>query len=139
MKRNRLKITMESRIHGDVYVRFGGERLETYRPKGRQGALRLACEATRRLKELDKHIEMMKNMRYIKLNHRIDYSDITLTGNGRNGLCLNIDVDDRIYERIIDAYVQEFYEQVRTVAKLLSYLRNKELLKELIYDSRRIP
>ena len=34
---------MESRIHGDVYVRFGGERLETYRPKGRQGALRLAC------------------------------------------------------------------------------------------------
>lgn len=33
MKRNRLKITMESRIHGDVYVRFGGERLETYRPK----------------------------------------------------------------------------------------------------------
>lgn len=96
-------------------------------------------EATRRLKELDKHMEMMKNMRYIKLNHRIDYSDITLTGNGRNGLCLNIDVDDRIYERIIDAYVQEFYEQVRTVAKLLSYLRNKELLKELIYDSRRIP
>ena len=44
MKRNRLKITMESRIHGDVYVRFGGERLETYRPKGRQGALRLSCE-----------------------------------------------------------------------------------------------
>lgn len=43
MERNRLKITMESRIHGDVYVRFGGERLETYRPKGRQGALRLAC------------------------------------------------------------------------------------------------
>ena len=31
MKRNRLKITMESRIHGDVYVRFGGEFLETYR------------------------------------------------------------------------------------------------------------
>ena len=46
MKRNRLKITMESRIHGDVYVRFGGERLETYRPKGRQGALRLACGVT---------------------------------------------------------------------------------------------
>ncbi len=43
MERNRLKIIMESRIHGDVYVRFGGERLETYRPKGRQGALRLAC------------------------------------------------------------------------------------------------
>ena len=34
---------MESRIHGDVYVQFGGERLETYRPKGRQGRLRLAC------------------------------------------------------------------------------------------------
>lgn len=47
MKRNRLKITMESRIHGDVYVRFGGERLETYRPKGRQGALRLACDTER--------------------------------------------------------------------------------------------
>ncbi|KXB76504.1 hypothetical protein HMPREF1860_01602 [Prevotella amnii] len=49
MKRNRLKITMESRIHGDVYVRFGGERLETYRPKGRQGALRLACGAGKTL------------------------------------------------------------------------------------------
>ena len=43
MEGNRLKITMESRIHGDVYVRFGGERLETYRPKGRLGALHLAC------------------------------------------------------------------------------------------------
>ena len=49
MKRNRLKITMESRIHGDVYVRFGGERLETYRPKGRQGALRLACDPIKRM------------------------------------------------------------------------------------------
>lgn len=33
MKRNRLKITMESRIHGDVYVRFGGRLSETYRRK----------------------------------------------------------------------------------------------------------
>ena len=39
MKRNRLKITMESRIHGDVYVRFGGERLETYRPESDGKAL----------------------------------------------------------------------------------------------------
>ena len=43
MKKNRLKIIMESRIHGDVYVRFGGEYVETYRPKGRQGAMCLAC------------------------------------------------------------------------------------------------
>ena len=28
---DRLNILMESRIHGDVYVRFGGELLETYR------------------------------------------------------------------------------------------------------------
>ena len=28
---NRLNMLMESRIHGDVYVRFGGEFLETYR------------------------------------------------------------------------------------------------------------
>ena len=41
--RNRLNISMESRIHGDVYVRFGGEHIETYRPKGRQGAMCLAC------------------------------------------------------------------------------------------------
>lgn len=33
MKRNRLKITMESRIHGDVYVRFGGRLSETYHRK----------------------------------------------------------------------------------------------------------
>ncbi len=34
---------MESRIHGDVYVRFGGEHVETCRLKGRQGAMCLAC------------------------------------------------------------------------------------------------
>lgn len=31
MHTNRLRMNMESRIHGDVYVRFGGEFLETYR------------------------------------------------------------------------------------------------------------
>jgi hypothetical protein len=40
---------MESRIHGDVYVRFGGEHIETYRPKGRQGAICLACGAGKTL------------------------------------------------------------------------------------------
>ena len=34
---------MESRIHGDVYVRFGGEYVETCRLKRRQGATCLAC------------------------------------------------------------------------------------------------
>ncbi|MDL2223643.1 mobilization protein, partial [Bacteroidales bacterium OttesenSCG-928-M11] len=38
----RLTILMESRIHGDVYVRFGGEYLETCRLKERQGAEYLA-------------------------------------------------------------------------------------------------
>ncbi|KAA6314842.1 hypothetical protein EZS27_034609, partial [termite gut metagenome] len=47
--RNRLNILMESRIHGDVYVRFGGEYIETYRPKGRQGAMCLACGAGKTL------------------------------------------------------------------------------------------
>lgn len=44
MKRNRLKITMESRIHGDVYVRFGGRLSETYHRKvawRRQPSLRI--------------------------------------------------------------------------------------------------
>ena len=36
-------MNMESRIHGDVYVRFGGEYVETCRLKGRQGATCLAC------------------------------------------------------------------------------------------------
>lgn len=31
--RNRLNILMESRIHGDVYVRFGGRLSETYHRK----------------------------------------------------------------------------------------------------------
>ena len=43
MHTNRLKMNMESRIHGDVYVRFGGEYVETCRLKGRQGATCLAC------------------------------------------------------------------------------------------------
>ena len=38
----RLTILMESRIHGDVYVRFGGEYSETCRLKERQGAGYLA-------------------------------------------------------------------------------------------------
>ena len=36
-------MNMESRIHGDVYVRFGGEYVETCRLKRRQGATCLAC------------------------------------------------------------------------------------------------
>ena len=46
MHTNRLRMNMESRIHGDVYVRFGGEYVETCRLKGRQGATCLACGAT---------------------------------------------------------------------------------------------
>ena len=42
MERNRLTITTESRIHGDVYVRFGGEYVETCRSSERQGAMCLA-------------------------------------------------------------------------------------------------
>ena len=42
MERNRLTITTESRIHGDVYVRFGGEYVETCRSSERQGATCLA-------------------------------------------------------------------------------------------------
>ena len=47
MKRNRLKITMESRIHGDVYVRFGGRLSETYHRKvawRRQPSLQITKE-----------------------------------------------------------------------------------------------
>ena len=43
MHTNRLRMNMESRIHGDVYVRFGGEYVETCRLKRRQGATCLAC------------------------------------------------------------------------------------------------
>ena len=43
MHTNRLRMNMESRIHGDMYVRFGGEYVETCRLKRRQGATCLAC------------------------------------------------------------------------------------------------
>ncbi|KAA6323070.1 hypothetical protein EZS27_027457 [termite gut metagenome] len=39
---NRLTILMESRIHGDVYVRFGGEHSETCCRERQQGAECLA-------------------------------------------------------------------------------------------------
>ena len=42
LRSNRLTITTESRIHGDVYVRFGGEYVETCRSLERQGATCLA-------------------------------------------------------------------------------------------------
>lgn len=38
----RLNDLVESRIHGDVYVRFGGECLETYHAETWKGAGRLA-------------------------------------------------------------------------------------------------
>ncbi len=34
----RLKEKVESRVRGDLYARFGGECLETYRGKTRKGA-----------------------------------------------------------------------------------------------------
>lgn len=34
----RLNEKVESRVRGDLYARFGGECLETYRDKTRQGA-----------------------------------------------------------------------------------------------------
>ena len=37
-RQHRLNELMESRIHGDVYVRFGGECLETYHREKWQGA-----------------------------------------------------------------------------------------------------
>ncbi|NDV97589.1 mobilization protein, partial [Dysgonomonas sp. 521] len=37
-RQHRLNELMESRIHGDVYVRFGGECLETYHCERGQGA-----------------------------------------------------------------------------------------------------
>lgn len=58
---------MESRIHGDVYVRFGGERLETYRPKGRQGALRLACRPAGR----NRHMKALGSRFAPGLDHQI--------------------------------------------------------------------
>ena len=48
MHTNRLRMNMESRIHGDVYVRFGGEYVETCRLKGRQGATCLACKTDKK-------------------------------------------------------------------------------------------
>lgn len=40
----RLNEKVESRVRGDLYARFGGECLETYRDKTRQGAGCLAYE-----------------------------------------------------------------------------------------------
>jgi hypothetical protein len=40
----KLTILMESRIHGDVYVRFGGEHSETYCRERQQGAGCLAYQ-----------------------------------------------------------------------------------------------
>lgn len=58
MKRNRLKITMESRIHGDVYVRFGGRLSETYHRKvawRRQPSLQITTQ------KLDNDLTMFGN------------------------------------------------------------------------------
>ena len=47
MHTNRLRMNMESRIHGDVYVRFGGRLSETYHRKvawRRQPSLQITKE-----------------------------------------------------------------------------------------------
>lgn len=66
MKRNRLKITMESRIHGDVYVRFGGRLSETYHRKvawRRQPSLRVTPKKL--FDDMDRYIEATKDMKLI--------------------------------------------------------------------------
>lgn len=66
MKRNRLKITMESRIHGDVYVRFGGRLSETYHRKvawRRQPSLRVTPKKL--FEDMDKYIEATKDLKLV--------------------------------------------------------------------------
>ena len=55
----RLNEKVESRVRGDLYARFGGECLETYRDKTRQGAGCLAYVQSAAL-QADVHIAAQK-------------------------------------------------------------------------------
>ncbi|MBX9059467.1 hypothetical protein HCH01_20210 [Parabacteroides distasonis] len=65
---NKVMLTMESRIHGDMYVRFGGRLVETYHRK-----VEKRCWPSL-LKELGELAEINEPIRetYYKGNERID-------------------------------------------------------------------
>ena len=65
---NKVMLTMESRIHGDMYVRFGGRLVETYHRK-----VEKRCWPSL-LKELGELAEINEPVRetYYKGNERID-------------------------------------------------------------------
>lgn len=82
MKRNRLKITMESRIHGDVYVRFGGRLSETYHRKvawRRQPSLQITKEKLS--KDVEKLSQQINNIEEFTFGNVCN--DNTNTINGR--------------------------------------------------------
>lgn len=65
---NKVMLTMESRIHGDMYVRFGGRLAETYH---RKVAKRCGPSLLKELAELAEINEPVREV-YYKGNQRID-------------------------------------------------------------------
>lgn len=65
---NKVMLTMESRIHGDIYVRFGGRLAETYH---RKVAKRCGPSLLKELAELAEINEPVREV-YYKGNQRID-------------------------------------------------------------------
>lgn len=57
----RLNEKVESRVRGDLYARFGGECLETYRDKTRQGAGCLAYGSLIQLRKDHLLIDLLQN------------------------------------------------------------------------------
>jgi tyrosine type site-specific recombinase len=85
---NKVMLTMESRIHGDMYVRFGGRLVETYHRK-----VEKRCWPSL-LKELGELAEINEPVRetYYKGNERIDevtpkYALLTTHAGRRTFIC----------------------------------------------------
>ena len=65
---NKVMLTMESRIHGDMYVRFGGRLVETYHRKVEKRCWPSLLKELGELAEIDEPVRET----YYKGNERID-------------------------------------------------------------------
>lgn len=81
METNRLIMLVESRIRGNVYVRFGGECLETYRSNAiRRRVLSLLEETARIYQQGKQYYDKLKNVSNLVKNARKAQQCVLLVG-----------------------------------------------------------
>lgn len=138
MERNRLTITTESRIHGDVYVRFGGEYVETCRSSERQGAMCLASgPVICRKGEADDTIGFSNNATHARQHMHYHSLSKSKVDRHMEPFIIDIDANDE-KDFFLSAHEGEEFIMVLKGELEISYGKSNYRLKEgdtIYYDS----